>query len=97
MSRSIAAGLLVLMLALSHMGCVAVVRTRPPEPRFEVRSAQPYPDAVWIEGYWQRRHDDWTWIGGRWERKPRGAREWIPGHWTETRRGWVWEPGHWRR
>jgi hypothetical protein len=96
MSKAIKAGSLALVLAFSLMGCVAVVRTRPPETRFEARPSQPYADAVWIEGYWQRRHGDWVWIGGHWERKPRGAREWVPGQWVEKRQGWEWKQGHWR-
>ena len=96
MPKIIAGGLLALMLAVFDTGCVAVVRTRPPEPRFEIRPARPYAEAVWIDGYWQSRHDNWIWIGGHWARRPRGAREWIPGHWVETRRGWTWKPGQWR-
>jgi len=96
MFRVLAKVSFALALAASLSGCVAVVKTRPPEPRVEVRSAQPYAEAVWIEGYWQRRHNDWIWIGGHWERGSRGTREWIPGHWVETRRGWEWKPGHWQ-
>ncbi len=97
MSRITAIWVLTLMLAVSSMGCVAVVRTHPPAARVEVRSEPPYADAVWIEGYWQRRHNDWVWIGGHWQRRPSRGAEWVPGYWAETPRGWRWIPGRWRR
>ena len=96
MRKIIALWSLAMMMAVSYMGCVAEVRARPPEVRAEMRSAQPYDDAVWIDGYWQHQHNDWIWIGGRWERRPRPRAEWVPGHWDETHHGWKWKKGHWR-
>ncbi len=97
MRRILSKCFIALMLAVPVAGCVAVVRTRPPEARVEVRSERPFADAVWIEGYWQRRHNDWVWIGGRWDRRPSAGARWVPGYWTETHKGWEWKQGHWQR
>jgi hypothetical protein len=97
MRKIIVMGCVVLMLLSSLTGCVAVIRTQPPGTRVEIRPVSPYPDAVWIDGYWQMQHNDWVWITGRWERKPRPDAYWESGSWIETRGGWKWKPGHWRR
>ncbi len=97
MLRKAALFLVLLAPAGSLTGCVAVVHGRPPEARFEVRTAQPYADSVWIEGYWQRDHNHWRWQEGHWERKPSRNAEWVPGYWVEVHGGWEWKPGHWRR
>ena len=77
-------------------GCApAVVTIRPPEPRVEVYGAPPYPDAVWIPGYWQHRRGAWGWVPGYWARPPRHGAVWIDGHWEPRGRGWTWIPGHW--
>lgn len=57
-----------------------VIRTAPPAPRVEVRSAMPGRDYIWIDGYW-------AWQGAR--------HEWVPGHWAEPRAGYVWVPHRW--
>ncbi|GAB4417370.1 MAG: hypothetical protein OHK0032_13410 [Thermodesulfovibrionales bacterium] len=88
---------LVMVIALSTItGCVAEIRTPPPPARVEVRPVAPFPDAVWIDGYWDFRHGGWVWIDGYWERRPRHGAVWVPGHWKETPRGWRWIPGYWR-
>jgi hypothetical protein len=97
MRRTIVIWFFALISTVTLAGCVAVVRAHPPPARVEVRPAMPYPDAVWIGGYWQRQHNDWIWIGGRWARKPWPDAQWEPGFWTEKRGGWEWKPGHWRR
>jgi len=78
-------------------GCVYHVRTPPPQPKVEVRPAQPYERAVWIEGYWTRTRGDWAWVQGHWESTPGPESVWVRGHWKKTWRGWKRVPGHWRR
>lgn len=86
---------LTLMLSMVG-GCVAEIRTPPPAARIEIRPVAPFPDAVWIDGYWDHRHGGWVWTDGYWERRPRPGAIWVPGHWHESPRGWRWTPGRWR-
>ena len=78
------------------MGCPPpIVRVSPPPHRVEVYGTPPYPEAVWIPGYWQHQRGEWVWMPGHWERSPRPNAVWVPGHWEERRGGWVWMKGHW--
>jgi hypothetical protein len=78
------------------LGCApAVVVVRPPEPRFEVYGPAPYPEAVWIPGYWKHGRGEWVWVQGYWTKPPRPQAIWIPGYWEPGRGGWVWISGHW--
>jgi len=77
-------------------GCgPSVVYVRPPEPRVEVYGPPPYPEAVWIQGYWKHKGGEWIWVPGHWERRPKPFAVWIPGHWEPREGGWIWHPGHW--
>lgn len=69
MRKIIAAWFVGVMLAVVLTGCVAVVRTRPAHERAGFMYAQPYSNAVWIKGHYERRHNDWIWIAGHWERR----------------------------
>ncbi|HMK51985.1 MAG TPA: hypothetical protein VK551_05715 [Thermodesulfobacteriota bacterium] len=99
MSRKVAiiSSLVVLCaLAILVLGCPpSVVQTRPPEPRVEHYGAPPYPEAVWIEGYWRHERGEWDWVQGHWERRPKPHAHWVPGRWEPREGGWVWIKGHW--
>lgn len=83
-------------LIIFSFGCATrVVYVQPPEPRVETYGPPPYPEAVWIPGYWAYRGGEWVWIPGHWEKRPRSHAVWVPGHWRPKGRGWVWVPGHW--
>ncbi len=87
------------LLALSVASCasrVVYVRKAPPPVRVEVRPARPFPNAVWVAGYWNWNGTRFVWVSGRWV-KPRRGMVWVPGHWRHMRRGWRWVPGHWKR
>lgn len=74
---------LSLVLGLSAFACVPgeyYVDTPPPPPQQEVIGVAPYPDAVYINGYW-------GWEGGR--------HVWHHGRWDHGRPGYVWQPHHW--
>jgi hypothetical protein len=38
----------------------------PPPPPVETFGARPYPDSVWISGYWIRHRHYWVWHHGYW-------------------------------
>ncbi len=69
------------------------VESGPPPLRIEVRPAPPSPDAVWIDGHWGWRADEYIWVEGHWERHPHG--NWVPGRWERRDRGYVWVRGYW--
>ncbi len=96
MRKNIIAVIILIVMFSVIAGCVAEIRTPPPPARVEVAPAPPYPNAIWIEGYWQHRYGNWVWVSGYWARRPWPGAVWIPGHWRETPRGWRWVPGHWR-
>ncbi len=70
----------------------------PPPPREEVIVARPYPEAVWIPGYyrWDGRHRDYVWVEGRWGRPPHPHDEWVPGRWEKRHDEWVYYRGRWK-
>jgi len=57
-----------------------VVDVAPPAPYVEVVPAIPFPDAIWIGGYW-------GWYGGR--------HQWVPGRWDHPRPGYHWRAHAW--
>ncbi len=71
MRREIFLGSLAL-LVLFASGCARKVvvydQPIPPPPKVEIRTACPYPGAVWVPGHWQ------------WRGRGRGY-VWAPGHW----------------
>jgi hypothetical protein len=77
MLRYLLKRILVLVMLLLSLGvdCVYTIPP-PPPPAVSVMSPRPYPEAVWVGGYWR-----W----GRW----RHRYVWVPGHW-QVRRGRVW-------
>ncbi|MGA3051916.1 MAG: hypothetical protein ABSE00_08365 [Chitinispirillaceae bacterium] len=63
--------LLLVGMLLIETGCVVGVA---PAPRAEVVVTAPYPDALWVPGFWQ-----WRW----W----RFGYVWRPGYWRVHRHG----------
>jgi len=64
------------MVCALQLNCVFTVPP-PPPPQEAIIAPAPYPDAVWVRGYWQ-----W----GRWHHHYK----WVPGHWKIRRHGvWV--------
>ncbi len=97
----------VLLVFFLLIGCVAYVPGPPPdgvyvpgpppEPLVDVRPAIPYPDAVWIGGYWGYHGGNWAWRRGYWDRRPHPGATWHSGRWHHHGpRGWGWRPGYWR-
>jgi hypothetical protein len=83
-------------IAILLLGCPPpLVKVRPPEPRVEVYGRPPYPEAVWLPGYWSHQRGEWRWVAGHWERRPGPHAVWVPGHWEQRRRGWIWHKGRW--
>ena len=98
-----------LLMVTLVVGCVAYVPAPgpsayaayapgpPPEALVEVRPAIPYPEAVWLGGYWGYHGNNWRWNNGYWDRRPHPRAAWEPGRWHhEGARGWGWRPGYWR-
>ena len=86
---------LFVLATLATLGCTtaAYVETEPPPLRVEARSAPPSQFAIWIDGYWSWRRNDFVWVPGHWEAEPRGT--WVAGYWERHPRGYRWVPGYW--
>ena len=72
-----------------------VVPDEPPAPIVEYVPAAPYPDAVWVGGFWGW-NGGWYWNAGRYVRAPYRGAVWVGGDWARGPRGWAWHGGRWR-
>ena len=66
-----------------------------PPPKFEVITAEPSGDHVWIKGHWRRSGNEWVWVPGRWVKPAKREARWEPGKWEYKNGSWVWVEGHW--
>jgi hypothetical protein len=70
----------------------------PPAPRHEIIVERPYPEAVWVPGYYM--YDpvagDYLWISGRWQRPPFEGAEWVAPRYYRHGSEFRHEGGRWR-
>jgi YXWGXW repeat-containing protein len=62
----------------------------------DVQGVAPYPDAIWIDGYWNWSGNRWLWRRGYWGHA-RAGYSWVPHRWYRDGRGWRMSAGHWVR
>jgi len=72
-----------------------VVYDTPPAPIVEYIPANPYPDYVWLDGFWGW-NGGWYWVAGHYGRPPHRGAVWMKGGWSHGSRGWAWHGGRWR-
>lgn len=72
-----------------------IVNDAPPPPVAEYVPASPYPDYLWIGGYWGW-HGGWYWTAGHFSPRPRHGALWVSGGWARVGAGWAWHGGRWR-
>jgi hypothetical protein len=72
-----------------------VVADEPPAPIAEYVPVAPYPDYIWIGGFWGW-NGAWVWNGGHFAPRPFRGAAWVSGGWARGGRGWAWHGGHWR-
>ncbi len=102
----IATAIVGLFIAIALPACVVVpdqghyaggvVMVAPPVPRVEVVGVAPYPNYVWIGGYWNWVGGRHEWVPGRWA-PGRAGYHWIGHAWVRAGDGWRMRPGHWER
>lgn len=73
-------------------GPVVEVEEEPPPPR--VVRVDVRPGFLYIDGRWERRHNQWVWRDGYYERERVGY-VYAPGRWERRGRGHVWVEGRW--
>ena len=85
-----------LFVSFFTVGCTGeiVVRSAPPQERYEVVTAAPSAEHFWVRGHWQWNGGQWGWNPGHWENR-RSTAVYRSGHWRDTGRGWVWAEGGW--
>lgn len=70
------------------------VLVAPPPPRTEYPGYPPYPDYVWISGYWSWAGRTHVWVPGRWS-APRPGYLWVTPRWVRDGHHWRMHEGHW--
>jgi hypothetical protein len=87
--------------ASAQVGFGIYFGTPPPPPpvRRDVIVVRPYPEAVWVPGYWSYDYGvrNYVWVGGRWDRPPHPGAIWRGGTWRHQPKGYYYAPGHWSR
>jgi len=73
----------------------AIVDNEPPAPVAEYVPVAPYPDYVWIGGFWGW-SGAWVWNAGHFAPRPFRGAAWVSGGWARGARGWAWHGGRWR-
>jgi hypothetical protein len=73
-----------------------VVGYEPPAPIVEAIPVCPYPDYVWIGGFWGWSGLGWYWHAGYYAPRPFHGAAWISGGWGRAGGRWAWHAGHWR-
>jgi hypothetical protein len=71
------------------------VPDQPPAPIAEYIPAAPYPDYIWVGGFWGWRNG-WYWNGGHYARRPYHGAIWVSGGWGHVGSRWAWHGGRWR-
>ena len=72
-----------------------VVAYEPPAPIVETIPVCPYPDYMWIGGYWGWSGIGWYWHGGHYGRVPYRGAAWVGGGWARSGGRWAWHGGRW--
>lgn len=93
-----------LALAASLAGCStyaygpdgSAIAVAPPPVRLEAYGPAPYPDAIWIGGYWGWDNGRHQWHGGHWDHNREGYR-WRAHRWEQDRGSWRMRQGGWER
>lgn len=74
---------------------IRIAPDAPPPLRREIRLPRPDRSQVWIQGYWDRRDDQWAWSPGRWERPDQRGSSWVRPQYRREDGAYRYEPGHW--
>ena len=81
-----------------RVGLGLSVQIGPPQPLQEIIIERPYPEAVWVPGYYV--YDpgiaNYVWVTGRWQRPPYYGARWIAPEWRHERGGYRFRHGRWK-
>jgi hypothetical protein len=81
------------------VGNVIRVEREPPAnatPQEAPTTPQPFPEAVWMPGYYAWLNNQYTWMPGKWERPPQGKKVWVAPRWKRRDNGYVFIEGYWQ-
>jgi len=69
----------------------------PPRPRREVVVEAPYPEAIWVAGYYRYDYDGgaYIWVPGSWQRPPHAGAYWIAPRYAHRGGRYGFVAGHW--
>jgi hypothetical protein len=80
--------------SMPEMNDGTIVSGEPPAPIAEYVPVAPYPDYLWVGGFWGW-HGAWVWNAGHFARRPFHGAAWVGGGWSRGARGWAWHGGRW--
>jgi len=74
------------------------IQVGPPVPRHEVIIEQPYPEAIWVPGYYiyDPGVEDYVWVTGRWRHPPYHGARWVAPEWRHERGEYHFHHGRWK-
>lgn len=73
---------------------VTVYQAPPPAQVVVSRPAQPYGNAVWVDGHWQWNGNQYVWVDGYWVQQRPGYTFYQP-RWVRQGNGYVYSQGGW--
>jgi len=73
-----------------------IVSQPPPAPPAENVGARPFPQAVWISGYWSWGNGAYAWNPGLWIEPPSPNSSFVAPHWESRDNGYAFCPGFWQ-
>ena len=73
-----------------------IVSQPPPAPKPETIGTRPFPQAVWISGYWNWGNGAYVWTPGSWIEPPTPNSDFVASHWEARDNGYAFCPGFWQ-
>lgn len=91
----LSAGSVACFPSYAELAWIAHAESAPPAPLVEIIPPAPYPDYVWINGYWWWSGSSYVWIRGHWSAPPRIGLVWVPSGWILYNGYYHFVAGYW--
>jgi hypothetical protein len=86
----------VIVTTATPVAGATIVTEAPPALQSEVVLAQPYPNYVWVPGYWTwSGQQQYQWTSGRWAMPPNPGAVWVAPRWEQQGSGYKFTEGYW--
>jgi len=86
----------VIVTTATPLAGTTFVTQAPPALQTEVVLAQPYPNYVWVPGYWSwSSRQQYQWTTGHWTMPPNSSAVWVAPRWEQQGNGYKFTEGYW--